>query len=52
MSKRKYLRSIALHNMKAAGIERINKKRVAFNPKTGMTEPQPSKFAENWRKYC
>lgn len=51
MSQRKYLRRKAHHAMEVAGIEKLNKPRTVINPRTGMIETIPSKFAENWRKY-
>lgn len=45
-------RSIARAAMKAAGITRINKRRVSIDPRTGHPVKLPSFFAQNWRKYA
>lgn len=46
---RKYLRSLARHNMKLAGVPRKNKKRYTIN--NGMLVRQPSFFAANWKNW-
>lgn len=45
-------RSIARVAMKAAGITRINKRRVSIDPRTGDFGKLPSFFAQTWRKYA
>lgn len=44
---RKYLRNIARHNMKQAGIERFNK--TGYDPVTG--KEVKSYFSRKWRDY-
>jgi len=51
MKMRKLLRSIARHNMKKAGIQRMNK-RPMVKGKSGMMERADSFFSQHWREYC
>lgn len=48
---RKYLRSIARHNMKRAGIQKVNKRPWGVKPGGLIPTRLPSYFSENWRAW-
>ena len=48
---RKLARAIARANMKAEGVQHMNRRTITIDPKTGAAQRAKSYFAMHWRNY-